>query len=193
MDRQTICRKALELFSRDGYENVTVQDICDSCDITKPTFYRHISSKEEIIIEIYDDMTRDLAEKLLGMIDAEDHWSQLLLCFDTLVDESSRLGPDLLSRVLIINLENNRHTLDMRQHLTDVMIRIVELGQRSGQIGNPAPAEELYRAAAHLFSGYELMWCINKGDFDWKVELQQDLELLFQPEDASHEGVETEG
>ena len=37
------------MFKENGYENVTVLQICKAAGITKRTFYYHFSSKDEII------------------------------------------------------------------------------------------------------------------------------------------------
>ena len=104
MDRETICRTALALFHEKGYDAVKVQDICDACSITKPTFYHYVSSKEELIIHFYDDVTLRLTENLSSIIDADNHWEQFLICFETLLEESVQMGPDLSSQMFIVNL-----------------------------------------------------------------------------------------
>lgn len=180
MDRQTICEHALALFNERGYENVTVQDICRACGITKPTFYRYVSAKEDLVLDVYDDISRRLAEQLLDIIDASNHWQQLVICFDTLIAESEKLGPELLSQALISNLQDDRHSFDLRPRLMDVAVRIIHNGQAAGQIGNQAPAEELFRTAAYLFQGHELMWCIRGGNEPWRDELIHELSILFQ-------------
>ena len=47
--QEQIIQTALHLFYERGFKNVSVMDICDACDITKPTFYKYVPSKEEIL------------------------------------------------------------------------------------------------------------------------------------------------
>lgn len=180
MDRETICRTALALFHEKGYDAVKVQDICDACSITKPTFYHYVSSKEELIIHFYDDVTLRLTENLSSIIDADNHWEQFLICFETLLEESVQMGPDLSSQMFIVNLKEDRHSFDRRTYLTNIMVTIIRKGQRSGQIQNPADPEALYEAAAYLFTGYEVMWCIRNGKMEWKKRMRRSLEAIFQ-------------
>ena len=70
MNRTIISAQALRLFQERGYENVTDQDICDACEITKPTFYRYVPSKEELVLEVYDDITIRLSQRLLAVAGA---------------------------------------------------------------------------------------------------------------------------
>ena len=47
--KEKIRQQAISLFKENGYENVTVLQICKAAGITKRTFYYHFSSKDEII------------------------------------------------------------------------------------------------------------------------------------------------
>ena len=38
VNKETITEVALDLFLKEGFNNVTVNQICEHCDITKPTF-----------------------------------------------------------------------------------------------------------------------------------------------------------
>ena len=43
---EEIKQKAIALFLDKGYNNVTIQDICDELHITKPTLYKYVNAKE---------------------------------------------------------------------------------------------------------------------------------------------------
>ena len=90
------------------------------------------------------------------------------------------MGPDLSSQMFIVNLKEDRHSFDRRTYLTNIMVTIIRKGQRSGQIRNPADPEALYEAAAYLFTGYEVMWCIRNGKMEWKKRMRRSLEAIFQ-------------
>lgn len=180
MDRTTIAQAALALFRTHGYDNVTVADICQACGITKPTFYRYVPSKEDIVFDVYDDITLRVSQRMLAIRNVASPWEQLVASFDMLLAGSEELGWGLMGRALIANLETDRHTFDMRPQLTAVMVATIERGQETGEIGSTARATDLYAAAAHLFEGYELMWCIRKGDMDRRDEFMRSLEALFQ-------------
>ena len=45
----TACKyvTSIELIHKRGYDHVTVNDICETCGITKGAFYHHFNSKED--------------------------------------------------------------------------------------------------------------------------------------------------
>ena len=47
--KKTICREAAKLFSKKGFKDVSMQDICNATGLSKGGLYRHFGSKEEIL------------------------------------------------------------------------------------------------------------------------------------------------
>lgn len=177
--KDIIIETAYQLFFKHGYNNVTINDICKECKITKPTFYTYIKSKDDILAHFYDDITEAIVTNTANIIMAENYWQQLLICFETLMEESIKLGYDLSSQMFIMNLKEDRGSFDFRDHLTNIAIAIIKKGQATKQIRNQNDPEILYQASAYAFTGYELMWCIKKGQFDWKKELRIALENIY--------------
>ena len=86
--KDIIIETAYQLFFKHGYNNVTINDICKECKITKPTFYTYIKSKDDILAHFYDDITEAIVANTANIIMAENYWQQLLICFETLMEES---------------------------------------------------------------------------------------------------------
>ena len=68
LTRQKIFDTSLELFNKHGYENVTVDAICEKLGLSKGAFYTHFKSKDQIILEdfhhlntYYDDIFREIS------------------------------------------------------------------------------------------------------------------------------------
>ncbi|MBU9739113.1 TetR/AcrR family transcriptional regulator [Diplocloster agilis] len=177
--KEMIIEKANQLFQEKGYNQVTIQDICDACEITKTTFYYHMKSKDDLIINNYDIITENLTQLMVSLIAADNYWEQLWMCFEVLIRESVRYGQDLYSQLFIVNLKEDRGSFDMREDLTRIAISVIRKGQEAGQIRNPNPAEQLYEASAYLFTGYEITWCIKKGNFDWMENTRRSLEVMY--------------
>lgn len=177
--KQKIIDTAFMLFQNKEYEKVTVNDICDACGISKTTFYYHLQSKEEIISSFFESVTKGLSTRLLDLLAAENYWEQIMVCFETLIEASAKIGPDLYSQLYIINLREDKGTFDYDEQLTKVAVLLIERAQKEGQIRNQSPALSLYRSAAHMFEGYELWWCIKKGSFDRKKAIRGAMEDIF--------------
>lgn len=180
MDRETIESTALDLFKSRTYEEVKVSDICQACGITKPTFYHYVHSKDDLLVTYYDQAVRRMGESLADVQEGRGPWEQLEACFGVLMDETEHIGPELLGLIISINIQQDRHSFDRRAEVTERLVAIIESGQRCGRFKNTRPAEELYEASAHMFQGYELLWCIRKGRTDWRGSFLSGLRSLLQ-------------
>lgn len=49
-----IIKEAIQLFSKKGFENTSVQDITNSANIAKGTFYLYFKSKDDLIEQVFD-------------------------------------------------------------------------------------------------------------------------------------------
>jgi AcrR family transcriptional regulator len=62
--RQRLVRAALDLFTEQGYEATTVNQIADRAGLTKTTFFRHFPDKREVLFAGQDTHTRLLADAM---------------------------------------------------------------------------------------------------------------------------------
>src|SRR6266566_6792450 len=84
--RHYLVDAAVELFSLEPWEFITVADIVERAGMTPATFYYHFSSREELLEEI----VRDFAQKWIGLVE------RLLEAADT---------PDVLCDVAVALLD----------------------------------------------------------------------------------------
>ena len=66
--REEISDTAVKLFLDKGYNNVTIQDICNELNITKPTLYKYISNKEDLILDLYDSTIDHLVKDTYKLV-----------------------------------------------------------------------------------------------------------------------------
>lgn len=182
--KDRIFETAGKLFKEKGYTNVTINDICEACGITKSTFYYHIASKNEIIIKYYDHIIENLTPLLIQMLETTGNWEKIFLLFDGLLKEISELGANVNSQLLIANLQEDHRTFILREELEKIAISIIGKGQQSLEIRNQGDPKQLYHAAAYMFTGYEYMWCVLNGEFDWRAQFFKSLEAMFDVDPA---------
>ncbi|MDQ0992278.1 TetR/AcrR family transcriptional regulator [Streptomyces sp. V3I7] len=60
--RQRIQDVALELFAEQGYEKTSLREIAEHLGVTKAALYYHFKTKEEIIVSLFEDLTRPVEE-----------------------------------------------------------------------------------------------------------------------------------
>ncbi|GHF76632.1 MULTISPECIES: TetR/AcrR family transcriptional regulator [Streptomyces] len=60
--RQRIQDVALELFADQGYEKTSLREIAERLDVTKAALYYHFKTKEEILVSLFEDLTRPIED-----------------------------------------------------------------------------------------------------------------------------------
>jgi AcrR family transcriptional regulator len=60
--RQRIQDVALELFAEQGYEKTSLREIAERLEVTKAALYYHFKTKEEILVSIFEDMSKPIED-----------------------------------------------------------------------------------------------------------------------------------
>ncbi len=177
--REEIQKVAIRLILKKGYSNVTIMDICNELNITKPTFYKYVEAKEDLIIDLYDLIVKKITSNVLKVIDVDSSIERLVLIFNELMNETITYNSDLYSQMLIANLNENRHSFDMRDEMTSICVLLVKKAQENHEIHNMQPPEILYKTLAYCFTGYEIMWCIRNGLTNLKEDFYNSMRVIL--------------
>ena len=178
---------AIRLFQELGYENVTVQMICDTCHVTKGSFYYHYRYKESLLMEYYRIMcSGELTQVVMAMLSDADAFDRLWRLFRYYIEGSVKLGKDLLHSLLKINLDHDglifpikrEKILSRDPEFIRVYLEVMRDGQENGSIreGDPAQMMEYYMCGlVGALSG----WCT--GGDDPEKMLRWTFEQLYRP------------
>jgi AcrR family transcriptional regulator len=60
--RAELTEAALRQFTQRGFDETTIDDIVDACEVSPRTFFRYFDSKEDVVIGFYDDLGDELIE-----------------------------------------------------------------------------------------------------------------------------------
>ena len=76
--RKELISVAANLFASRGYYSVTVDDIGDAVGLTGPALYRHFSSKEALLVAVFDQVIDQLTNRFRELSEAPDPATALL-------------------------------------------------------------------------------------------------------------------
>jgi AcrR family transcriptional regulator len=161
--RQQILQAALRCFSRDGFHNTTTADIVRESGVSQGTLYLYFTTKEEIIVALADD--RHQGEAFLNAMarseqDPIEGLSLLLELHGESLDDPRRSD---LRRVGIQSwaeaLRNptiHASIVEGASLVSREIIRLIERGQRTGQIKPGVAPGAVARTLIALFRGLML-------------------------------------
>ncbi len=147
--RDELARLAFDMFGRDGFENVTINDLAAAANVSRSTFLRYFGSKEEAVLGALDADVDQIAETVRARPSRESDWVALRHGVDFIM-ERYRKDPEWSMRITRLILETpalrNRHYAK-RQMLGPILSRA--LADRTDPNG-PVTLAAKARAAAAL-------------------------------------------
>lgn len=112
---ETIRREAATLFSTHGYEATTLRQVASSAGITVGSLYNHISSKEDLLLQIMGGTMDELADQVASAIDGVDDPLERLVAF---LSHHIAFHAEHAQRVFIGNSELRSLPADLRTEIT---------------------------------------------------------------------------
>ncbi len=178
--RSQIFQAAMRLFERKGVFDTTVEEITESADVAKGTFFNYFPSKEAILTK--------LAERQVGVIQkaAERARSEASMR-PVLVDMAHELsaGPArsamMLRSLLSVFLSNKQLSETFQNALQlsrERIASIMERGQALGEIRKDMTSAELARIFQHAMFGTHAVWSISKPS-DLKPWIDKTFEIVW--------------
>ena len=138
--RHHLIDAAVELFSLEPWEFITVADIVERAGMTPATFYYHFSSREQLLEEIVQDFALrwiDLVERLLAAADTPDALNGVA---GALLDEIDDSGP--VAKIFFLSTE--KEPLLAERIRTDARMRLVRSASKA--VRRLAPDRDQARA-----------------------------------------------
>lgn len=172
--KHIILTNAIELFKKNGFDNVTINEICESCNITKRTFYYHYDSKKTLLLNYFSLVDEDI-ETTLEDIDNETTW--LDKCWkvkEIHVRGIANLNTDILKNLIKIDMEQQNSMFSFKlndfdpnlKRLRQMVIEYTHKAQETGEIDADTSAEDLSYCFASAFLGLSVNWCSTGGNYD---------------------------
>ncbi len=177
-----IAATAWQLFERDGYEAVTMEQIAEAAGVAKATLYNHCATKDAVLVcAIHHQLADDLGgltapwpsgtgmpEGIGVLLDSMAHWA-----------ESHRvyLPPYLRQRFLDVRTPTPDLDTDGTNDVVDVYAQLIRQSQADGVLREDIDAGHLAALFHHLCLGALLRW-LNTPGLDLRQELGVALDLF---------------
>ena len=133
--RREILEKSLDVFAKDGYEDVTFQKIADRCGITRTTLYFYFKNKRDIFLAALKQLLSEMEIEIRNLvsdesISAEETLRKVMMIIVGYCEQNINMFSVLL--VYLIQLKKagvdtdervRRRVVKLRHLMTTVIIR----------------------------------------------------------------------
>ncbi len=147
-DRETVLRRATELFNQQGYDATSIGDIARDLGVTKSAVYHHVASKEELLAAALDEALDGLT-RAIDTAHAHPATSPLARLRAT-VEESVRiLTAHLPAVTLLLRVRGNspveQDALRRRREIDDRLAALVRQAVDAGELRSDIPPDVVSR------------------------------------------------
>ena len=106
--KDDIAECAIALFRDRGYDNVSVNEICESAHTSRSVFYSVFKGKRAILDYVVSKPQQNDEESFRKFADAENDFERIWQLFDRFIDIALDFGPKLTSRLFIMQFDSPR-------------------------------------------------------------------------------------
>jgi AcrR family transcriptional regulator len=148
-DQQTVLRRAIELFNRQGYDGTSMGDLAKELGLTKSAIYHHVPSKEHLLSAALDEALDGLSAAVDSAAAAEPGTSAYER-LRTVVQESVEILVEHLPAVTLLlrvhgNSEIELAALKRRRRIDERLASLVQAAVDEGALRGDIPPDLISR------------------------------------------------
>ncbi|GJF21590.1 helix-turn-helix domain-containing protein [Streptomyces flaveolus] len=180
--RQRIQDVALELFAEQGYEKTSLREIAERLDVTKAALYYHFKTKEEILVSIFEDLSRPIEDLI--------EWGRLQPHTLETKQEIVRRYSDALAGAAPLFRFMQENQAAIRELRIGEMFKTRMLGLRDILIDPEADLVDQVRCVSAMFTLHAGMFVLQDMEGDPEKRREAVLEVATDLITQAHRGAE---
>ncbi len=177
--KENIEKCAIELFKSEGYDSVSVNEICEKANVSRTVFYTMFKGKRGILDYVVSKPQQNDDEGFRRFADAENDFERIWQLFERFISIALDFGPKLTSRLFIMQFESPQGIRDAVHALDNLFATLAKNCAKSGIIETEEPPELLSRIATDLIIHELYVWCSQNGNFSLRERARQYAEVAY--------------
>lgn len=181
--KEKLYQTSLKLFSKYGYNAVTIEDITSIAGLSKGTFYTYFHSKDDILLDVfhqidhrYEEVFADIPETMLARY-------RIFLLIDTMANYCSKdVGLQFMKVVYANQVSSTNNSVRILNDSQRTFYRIaretVVLGKKNHEFPD-VPDEEFTEMMIRFARSIIYDWCLYDGQFDLETEAHKYFTVLL--------------
>lgn len=181
--KKKIVDAAWKLFQEKGYGETTVEEIISASGTSKSSFYHYFAGKDGLLAslsDLFDDYYQELAAELDPAMNSLD--KLILICCKTHEMIQRRVDPELLATMYSSQVvtRGDKHLLNRNRYYYRIVQKIVDEGQRRGEITDSMPVYEIASFYSMCERAIIYDYCISDAGYDLGKFTARTIPLLLQ-------------
>ena len=181
--RQIILDSAIELFKKYGVNKVTIDDICNNCELTKGSFYYYFPSKDYIVtMSVNSGLDKYIAENFFfdEKLPFKEHLISLNLCA---FNYFKKIGKEITRASYVSQINSSIDVRVKGRSYVDNLNSIIEHALNKNAFSTKMNFNETYIYCIAVFTGILMKWCTfndtSDDIIDWTKIIKEQFRIMF--------------
>ena len=176
LTKQNLYVTALDLFTKHGFEHVSVEQITKACNVSKGTFYTHFPSKYDVILEKFEEMDNYYIEIEKNIPDHFNSVEKILFVFrEQMIYLQNHVGKDMLRTVytaaMTKEVEKNHFLINPQRKIFQMLRQFVIEGINQHEFKPDVTLEVATKYVERCMRANVYDWLIHDESFDLVEEM----------------------
>lgn len=163
---------AMKLVQKHGYEQVTVNQICEACGVAKGTFYTYFTSKKDIIVKLTSQFNNELRQlfiydESLSAVTLYQNAVTAYLCY--INKDGHAFTKSYVKAMIDAELAKENISLDLQQNFIG---KVLDKGLREGDFQSNMSNDDFFALFSATLMGVLTQWSMN-NESDGLIEMGQ--------------------
>lgn len=177
--KHKIFTTALLLFEEKGYDNVSINEICQQLGLTKGAFYHHFSSKSDILLLKYK-LAAETLVNYYQTIRNDPPLDKLRKILNRFINYPSTTSLEEMKSSFKVQIDSQyQNFLGDSTIQKSILLEIITECQESGDIRKDIAAEQLADIIIRYKFGLYIEWCIIDGKTDVQAIGKRDFDIIL--------------
>jgi AcrR family transcriptional regulator len=179
--RERLFRAALKLFAEKGFSETSVEDITESADLGKGTFFNYFPSKDHILLAFGEMQLAKLEQAVNQARETNEPMPQFLRSLGVRMTQEPTRNPAIIRALLQAYLSTTpvrEAMVDLQKRVHALHTQMIQLGQERGEIRSDLPAAEIAHVFRQTIFGTLLIWSLY-GDATLHTRIEAAFSLLW--------------
>jgi AcrR family transcriptional regulator len=179
--RERLFRAALDLFARKGFAETTVEDITNSADLGKGTFFNYFPSKEHILLAFGEMQLSKLQAAFDEMRASNIPVPVFLRSLGARMTQEPIRNPGIIRILLqafLADTKVRQPMLDLQNRVSAIHAEMIRIGQSRGEVRDDLPPAVLAHVFRQTIFGTLLIWSLD-GDSTLLSRMEEAFEVLW--------------
>jgi len=178
-NKDAILQAALQLFKDNGFDNVSIKDICAAAGVPRSSFYVAFSNKSEILVYSLKSVREDFELSMPQFIQAENDLERIWLLTESFLRAAVDIGPDLCKVYFSLELSGACSLFDILESFNPWLISLLRNCQNTGIVRNRGDAEQMIPIQLNIAIATLFNWVRHGGNFSLKQKVREEIEFFL--------------